>query len=139
MDPLEQRIEVEATPAGVRDDDLTVDDATLRQRRAQRIEQLGKVAAERSQFAALQLDPVSIAEDETTEPVPLRLEQPAIAVGDRSGEFRQHGLNRWLQRQIESSGGIVPGRSGGGIARAGHRSSVLPTARGEPWRSRASG
>ena len=83
MDPLEERIEVEAPPTGVRNDDLAVDDAAFGERRTQRIEQLGEVAAEWAQLAALQFESVAVAEDQTPESIPLRLEQPAVAVGDR--------------------------------------------------------
>ncbi len=51
MQPLLQGVEVE--PVGADDDDLAVDDAAGRQPREQRLAQLGEVAIERAQVAAL--------------------------------------------------------------------------------------
>ena len=79
MDALQQRVEVEPAIIGGRHDDLAVDDASLRQRRKQRFEQLGEVAGERALVAAGELDLVAVAEDDAAEAVPLRLVQPAIA------------------------------------------------------------
>ena len=64
------------------------------QRGQQRVEQLGEVAGERPLVAAGQLDVVAVAEHDAAEPVPLRLEQPAVAVGDRAGQLGQHRLER---------------------------------------------
>ena len=44
---------------------------------------LGEVARERAFVAAAELDVVAVAEDDAPEAVPLRLERPAIAVGQR--------------------------------------------------------
>ena len=100
VDALQQRVEVEPVTARVGDDDLAVDDAALGQRVAERIEELGEVAAERTQLAGDQLQLVAVAEHDAAEAVPLRLEQPAVAVGDRPCQLRQHRLDRRLDRQV---------------------------------------
>ena len=69
------------------------------QRGPQRVEQLGEVAGERPLVAAGQLDVVAVAEHDAAEAVPLRLEQPAVAVGDRAGQLGQHRLERRGERQ----------------------------------------
>ena len=56
VDALQQRVEVETAIVRGRHDDLAVDDAALRQRREQRVEQLGEVAGERPLVAAGELD-----------------------------------------------------------------------------------
>ena len=61
--------------------------------------QLGEVARERPLAAAGQLDVVAVAGDDAAEPVPLRLVQPAVAVGDRPRQLGQHRLDRQLDRE----------------------------------------
>jgi hypothetical protein len=76
-----QRVEIE--PLRRRDDDLAVDDATGGQQTKQRLVQLGKVAVQRPQIAALDEHIVITSKDDGAEPVPLRLvEQVAV--------FRKH-------------------------------------------------
>src|SRR6476661_7818124 len=98
MDALQERVEVEAEVTGG-DDDLAVDDATLGQGGAQRVEQLGEVAGERALVAAGQLEVVAVAEHDATEAVPLRLVQPTLALGDLVGQLGEHRRQRWLQWQ----------------------------------------
>ncbi len=61
------------------DDNLAIENAARRQRRAQRLEQLGKVAVERLFVAALDQDLVSVAKDQRTKSVPLGLEDVVFA------------------------------------------------------------
>ena len=97
VDPEQERVEVER-PVGSRDHDLAVEDAAFRERRAERVAQLGEVAIERLQVARLGEHLVAVAEDDRPEPVPLRLVQPALAVGQASGRLRQHRLERRRDR-----------------------------------------
>ena len=48
----------------------------------ERLDELGEVAVQRLLVAALEQDLVAVAEDERAEAVPLRLEEPAVAVGE---------------------------------------------------------
>ena len=70
-----QRVEVE--PALADDHDLAVDHAALGQALAQERLELGEIAAERLQVAALDVELVAVAKHDGAEAVPLRLEQPA--------------------------------------------------------------
>jgi hypothetical protein len=101
VDALEERVEIEAVTADVRNDDLTVDDASLGQCCSERVEQLGEVAVERSQLATPQFESITVTKNETPEAVPLRFEQPSIAVGNGPGQLGQHRLHRGLEREIE--------------------------------------
>ena len=56
--------------------------------------QLGEVAVERPQVAALDEDVGVAAEDDGAEAVPLRLEQEVARVGQRLGQLGQHRLDR---------------------------------------------
>ena len=69
------------------------------QRLPQRVEELGEVAGERALVAAGQLDVVAVAEHDAAEAVPLRLEQPAVAVGDGPGQLGEHRLERRGERE----------------------------------------
>src|SRR5438105_8411727 len=95
MDAQEQRIEVEPVLGG--DDDLPVEHAARRRLLAERREQLGEVPVERFFLARLQNHFRAVAEDEGAEAVPLRLVEPAAALGQRRGELRQHWLDGWPQ------------------------------------------
>jgi hypothetical protein len=102
VDAQEHRLEVEL--AVVRDHDLAVEDAAIGQALAQRDLELGEVAAERLEIAALDVDVVAGLVDERAEAVPLGFEQPAVAVGDSRRELRQHRLERRLEGQGELHG-----------------------------------
>ena len=75
MQPHLQRVEVEA--ARRRDDDLAVEDTAGGQLRVEDVVQLGKVAIERPQVAALDVDVVRAAKHERAKAIPLRLEEEA--------------------------------------------------------------
>src|SRR2546430_2746398 len=98
MDPQQQRLELEATLAG--DDDLAIEDATVRQGGAEPGSELGEIAIERLEVARLDVRLVTVAEDDRPEAVPLRLEQPAIALGQRIGCLREHRLDRRFEREL---------------------------------------
>src|SRR2546423_7553141 len=91
MEPHLQRVEVEASRG--RDHDLAVDDAIVRQLLEQRIVQLGKVAIERPQIAALDVEVVAAAEHDRAESVPLRLVQVRSFRWERLGQLRKHRLH----------------------------------------------
>ena len=91
MKPQLQRVEIE--PAVLGDHDLAIEHAAVRQLRAQRLEQLGKVAVQRFLVAALDQDLVAVAEDQRAKSVPLRFEDPVFACRQfihALGEHRQH-------------------------------------------------
>src|SRR3990172_439996 len=83
MDAQQERLEVEAVRP--RDDDLPVDDAAVREVCLEGGRELREVAVERLQVAALDERLIAVAEDDRTETVPLGLEEPAIALGERGG------------------------------------------------------
>jgi hypothetical protein len=88
---------VEVEPARSRDHDLTVDDATIGQAAQEGVVQLGKVAVERPQLAALNEDIRAATEHDGPKSVPLRLVQEGAI--DRE-LFRQLGEHR-LERRID--------------------------------------
>jgi hypothetical protein len=74
-----QRFEVERAVSG--DDNLTIEHASLRKRRPQRLNHLGEITVQRLLVAALDQDLVAIAEDQGAKTIPLRLENPASHLG----------------------------------------------------------
>ena len=74
VDALREQVEVE--PVVGRDHDLAVDDRTVGQRGAQRLDELREVAGQRLLVAAAELDVVAVAEHDAAEAVPLRLVAP---------------------------------------------------------------
>jgi hypothetical protein len=89
MKPQLQRLEVEALLA--RDDELAVERAPGWELAQERLAQLRKVAVERLLVAALDVDLVAIAKDQRAEAVPLRLEEPAFALGSASTRLASMG------------------------------------------------
>ena len=73
-----------ASAPSIDDHHLAVEHAALRELGAERVAELGEVAVQRLQVAALREHLVAVAEDEGPEAVPLGLEQPAVALGQRS-------------------------------------------------------
>ena len=89
VDALLQRVEVQARRTG--HDQLAVDRRSARAGAScSADDQLGEVAGERPLVAAAQLDLVAVAEHEAAEAVPLRLVQPAVALGQGGGGLGQH-------------------------------------------------
>ena len=76
--------------------------ARSRQRCAQRRLQLGEVAAQRLQVAALDVDLVAVAEHQRAKAVPLRLVQPAVALGDLGRQLREHRLDGRRDGQLQN-------------------------------------
>ncbi len=103
-----QRVEIETVRRG--DDDLAVDDAAVRQAQRQRVVQLGEVAIERPQVAALDEHLLAATEHDGAEAVPLRLVEEG-AVRDLLGQLGEHRLDR----RVDGEGGHGPtiARSGG--------------------------
>ena len=97
-----QRVEVE--PALAHDHDLAVHHAALGQARAEGGLELGEVAVERLQVAALDVEAVAVAEHDRAEAVPLRLEEPAVARGQLGRELGEHRLDRRLDREARRAG-----------------------------------
>src|SRR5207249_11729245 len=94
-----QRLEVE--PALARDHVLPVDDAARGKAGQEGRLELWEVTIEGFQVAALKVDTVAVAEHDGAEPVPLRLEEPAIALGQLRRGRRQHRLERRLDRESD--------------------------------------
>ena len=92
-----QRVEVEPVRAG--DDDFAVDDAAGGEGGEQAGAELGEVAIERLQIAALDVEAVAVAKDDRAKAVPLRLEEPGLARRQLGGELGQHRLDRRLDRK----------------------------------------
>ena len=76
--------------------------AALAEKLAQRDLELGEVAAERLQVAALEVDLVAALPDQRTKPVPLRLVDKALALaGQLDRQLGEHRLDRRLKRQLQ--------------------------------------
>src|SRR4051812_28728530 len=83
-----QLVEVEAVARC--NDDLAVEHAGLRQRGNQRLVELGKIAIERPEIPALDIDVVAAAKHNRPEAIPLRLVQHIVARWQSRRELRQH-------------------------------------------------
>ena len=82
---------------------MTISPSTHRpvgQRRAQRLDELGEVAGERSLVAAPELDLVAVAEDDAAESVPFRFVDEVVVLGQGAGQLRQHGGDRGHDGEI---------------------------------------
>ena len=99
MDAEEQRLELEA--ALHRHDELAVEHAAAHRERGDRLRDLGEVARERLSRLRLERDVPAVLERDAAEPVPLRLEQPAVALGQRADEARLHRGQRRAKRKVE--------------------------------------
>ena len=116
MQPELQRVEVEA--ARRRDHDLAVEHAAGRQRVEKRGVQLGKVAIERLEIAALDEHVGAAAKDDRAKSVPLRLvqERPALPAAPRRASrasarraARSRSLTLSRSTSISSAGYCDPG------------------------------
>jgi hypothetical protein len=118
VDALRQQLEVESRPAArrgrrrrLRDDDLAVDHAPLRERLADRRDDVREVAVHRLRVPGVDPDLVPVAVHDGAEAVPLRLVDVGGAdVGRRLGGDRRHALgehrpDRWLHGQVECGHG----------------------------------
>jgi hypothetical protein len=106
MQPQLERVEVE--PGRGRDDDLPIDHAVRREPLEQGVVQLGEVAVQRPQVAALDVDVRCPPKDDGPEAVPLRLVQEGALRRDRLGQCCEHRRDGGRQRKI--AGDIGHGR-----------------------------
>ncbi len=97
MQPQLQRVEVEPLRRG--NHDLPVDDAPGRKPLAEDRMEIGKIAVERPQIAALDVDVRRLAEDEGAEAIPFRLVEKALALRQRVSHLGQHRLDRRRDRE----------------------------------------
>ena len=97
-----QRVEVEALRC--RDDDLAVEDAAGRQQPLEGVVQLGEVAIERAQIAALDEHARRAAKHDGAKAVPLRFVQEFTAGRQRLDGLREHRGNRRLYCETVESG-----------------------------------
>jgi hypothetical protein len=85
-----QRIEIE--PLGGRNHDLAVDHAARRQLAREQLVQLGKIAIEGTQIAALNEHLRRAAKDDRAKAVPFRFVEKAVADGKLLRQLGQHRL-----------------------------------------------
>src|SRR5437667_261599 len=78
--------------AVLRDDDLTVEDAPVRQGGPERGSQLREVAIQWLEVAGLRVDLVAVTEDQRPEAVPFRLEEPAFVSRQPFNRLCEHRL-----------------------------------------------
>src|SRR6185369_7864517 len=95
--PHLQRVEVET--ASGRDDNLAVDDAAVRELFNQGVMQFGKVTIEGTKIAALNVDVSAAAKHDCAESVPLRFVQKRTLGREFLGQFGEHRLDGWLDRE----------------------------------------
>ena len=96
MDAQCQRVKVQTAIA--RDDDLTVEDASLRELLEQSFAQLREVAIQRLAVTALDQQLVSVAKDHGAKSIPFRLEDPRVCVGwNFIHSLGEHGEDRRWQ------------------------------------------
>ena len=99
VDAQLQRLEVQPGARAVRDHDLPVDHAALRQLGPDPGHQLGEVAGHRPLVAAADLHLVAVPEHDRPEAVPLRLEH-VVAVRDRLDRLGQHRRHGRVDRKV---------------------------------------
>jgi hypothetical protein len=93
VDPLQQRLEIQAAAVRVGNDDFPVDNRSLGQTRLHSRDYLGEVPGHRPLVPAADLDLVKITEDDRPEAVPLRFVAHRAAGYGRNG-LREHGRDR---------------------------------------------
>src|SRR5688572_11214889 len=77
MDPEKERFEVES--GGADDHDLAINHASVREDRRERLDELREITVHRLLIATLQQDLATIAKNDRSEAIPLRLELPPVA------------------------------------------------------------
>src|SRR4051812_17634288 len=97
MNAEEERVEVEHVVMG--DDDLTIEHDLFGQALAERPFELGEVAVEWLEIAALDVDLVAFTKDERAKAVPLRLVELPSSFGDLRGELREHRCDGRIERR----------------------------------------
>src|SRR5262245_23342318 len=98
MNPELERIEIQ--PVVLYDDNFTIQNTLLRQRRFQRRHQLGEIAIQRPFVTALNKDFIAVAKNNRPKAVPLGLEDPSFVWREDSNSFCEHRLNRWRNGQF---------------------------------------
>src|SRR3954471_7607321 len=98
MQPQLQQVEVQSLLGC--DDDLSIENASLWQLRLERLDQLGEVSIERLLVPALNEHLVAVAEDERAKPIPLGLEDPAVARRQLADALRQHRQDRRIDGEV---------------------------------------
>ena len=84
------------------DHELAVERAARRELTEQRLAQLGEIAVERLGVAALEQELVAVAEHEHAKAIPLRLEDPARAVGQRVDALGEHRQDRRVDGELHA-------------------------------------
>ena len=97
MKPKLQRVEVQAVRR--RDHDFAVDDRVRREQAKTGVMQIGEVAIERAQVAALNEDIRFATKDNRAKAVPFRFIQETAAGRKRFGKLGQHRLDRRRDRK----------------------------------------
>ncbi len=144
VDPLEQGLEVELAVVGVRDNDLAIDHAAVRQVGPQGLDHFGEVPGHRALVPAADLHLVAVAEDDRPETVPLGLvaHRPGRDFLDGLGEHRRdRGHHRQIHRPIIADAAAPVRRSpdshgvGQGLAEAAQKFAAEPreVAGDESW------
>src|SRR4029077_17120110 len=98
------------------DDNLPIENAAGRQRRAQWLQQVGEVAVEGLFVAALDQDLVSVAKDQRTKSVPLGLEDVIFPSGQFIHALGKHGQERRVHWKVHASWYTVRSVLGFGLA-----------------------
>src|SRR4051794_27716732 len=100
-----KRVEVETRWTG--DNDLSIKYTARRKLLLERLDHFRKVPVERFLIAALDHDLVSVAKDESAEAIPLGLEDPGVAFGDRVDAFCKHGRDGRRDRKVHGTD-VIP-------------------------------
>jgi hypothetical protein len=98
VDTQLKRFEVQ--PAGSHNHDLTIQHATLRKLRSERLEELGIITGERLLVPALDEYLVAIPKHERSETVPFRFKDPISIGGELTDCFGEHRQDRWIYRKM---------------------------------------
>jgi hypothetical protein len=97
MQPELERIEIEPVRRG--DHDFPVDHTVSRQLFQERVVQIGEIAVERAEVAALDEQVGRAAKDDGAESVPFRLEKDGPGGGQCVGQLGEHRLDRRRDRE----------------------------------------
>jgi membrane protein len=98
VEPFMRRVRtLSATTTRRPDHDLAIENTSLGKLREKRLVQVGEVAVEGTQLAALDEDVILFhAENDGAKPIPLGLEQIFARLRNRLGELGQHRLDGWF-------------------------------------------
>src|SRR6516165_8810817 len=93
-----KRVEVQCATA--RQDDLTIEYASRGQLRSDWPQQFGEIPVQRFFIAALDQDLASVAKNQRTKSIPLRLEDPLSCAGQLFDTFGEHRQDWRIYRKI---------------------------------------